>query len=389
MKTITGTPARKDKFFNRPKIRQQLIESIQNGENILISAPRRVGKSSILLDLVDSPEDNFYPVFIDTEAIDNAETFFKTILHAILDADKIENFKGFSKKDREKLGEWVNRIASFKIGNLVEVKVDKAPERSFYEKFIEFLTEYKIEDRQILLMIDEFPITVENIVQKSGPDAAINFLSQNRAIRQNPLFHEKIKVVYTGSIGLFTAVKKIGATDRINDVREVHIGPLNQKEAALFFTELMKETCRVTPNEEMIGYTLQKIEWWIPFYFQLLVRELSHLLDDEQPLTTAIINESFSNVIKHGDIYFEHFKSRLAKIFKSPEELAFVNALLLLLKKDSWVNINTIVNLANDEKYKAQNQLDSILEILIHDGYIVKNNNSYNFYSPILKAWWK
>ncbi|NOX48127.1 MAG: ATP-binding protein, partial [Chlorobi bacterium] len=71
MKVVLGHPARKKQFFKRKKIREDLIEKINNGSNLLISAPRRFGKSSILLDLIDEPIDSFYAVFIDSEHIDN------------------------------------------------------------------------------------------------------------------------------------------------------------------------------------------------------------------------------------------------------------------------------------------------------------------------------
>ncbi len=388
MKVITGSPARKDKYFKRTDIRRKLIEALINDENLLISAPRRVGKSSILLDLVDNPHEEFYPVFIDTEAVEDAEIFFKRILQAILDADKIDGFGKFTRKEKEKLSGWANRIAEFKI-SVISVKIEKAEEKSYYEQFTDFLDDLKLEGKKILLMIDEFPITVETIQQKSGTDAANHFLGQNRALRQNPVFQEKIKFVYTGSIGLFTAVKKINSTDKINDLRELKIPPLKREEAVLFFNELLKDECGIITTETITNYVLEKIEWWIPFYFQLLVREILNLCNAETTITKSIIDEAFTNVVKNGNIYFEHFKSRLIKIFKNPNELAFVNALLLMLKQTGWVGYSDIVNLSNDAKFHVMDELENILEVLKHDGYIVESNSKYNFYSPILKAWWK
>lgn len=77
MRITIGKPARGEKFFQRPEIRSKLKEAILDGSNILISAPRRVGKTSILMDLYDNPIDDYIIVYVDTEALDNEEDFLE------------------------------------------------------------------------------------------------------------------------------------------------------------------------------------------------------------------------------------------------------------------------------------------------------------------------
>jgi len=48
MKTVVGQVATGDKFFDRPGDIRNLWQKIKNGSNILLSAPRRTGKTSIL-----------------------------------------------------------------------------------------------------------------------------------------------------------------------------------------------------------------------------------------------------------------------------------------------------------------------------------------------------
>jgi uncharacterized protein len=385
MKTIVGSPARKERFFKRPDIRSYILTAIKNGENLLISAPRRIGKSSILLDLVDNPDEDLYAVFIDTEAIEDADQFFKLVIEAILHADHIEEFGHFNGRTKNRFTEWLNRVGRFKIGP-VEVGIEKAEKLSYYTELNNFLTDINLEGKKILLLVDEFPITVEKIQEKHGLQSARHFLSQNRALRQNPLFQEKIKFIYTGSIGLFTAVKKIDATDKINDLREIRIPALQKQDALQLLKELMREDCPINYSPETEDYILQKLEWWIPFYFQCMVRELYPIIITEgRPLDNTAIDEAFKNIAKNGNIYFEHFKSRLKKVFK-PEELKMANRLLVELKEQPC-DYRKSLNLAI--KYKVRDEHDNILEVLKHDGYIVEENDLYKFYSPILKQWWK
>lgn len=385
MKTIIGNAARKEQFFARPLIRKNILAALNRNENLLISAPRRVGKTSILLDLVDKPDESYYAVFVDTEAIDSSEEFFKVILKAILDTDKIEAFGFFNASIKEKLKKWAGRIAAVTIGPVgVEMKKEEA--KTHYEDFCEFLTDIKLEGKKILLMVDEFPITVEKIQEAHSTEEAIHFLGQNRALRQNPLFQEKIQFIYTGSIGLFTAVKRIKATDKINDLKEIVIPALNKENAIEFICSLLKDECGHEPADEMAEYILTKLEWWIPFYFQLMAREITDM-ENSTPLTKKIIDTAFERIVENGNIYFEHFKDRLQKVFKSPPTLAFVNEFLLAVKNNADINYEKMLNIA--ERHNCRNEADIVLDVLKHDGYIVEVNGYYKFYSPILKKWWK
>ncbi len=386
MKTITGSPARGERFFKRENIRRQILKAIGNDENLLISAPRRVGKTSILLNLIDNPDENFYAVFQNTEAVDNPEQFFKLILQCILNADQIEGFGHFSGKAKSKLVEWANRVAEISVAGF-GVTLEKNGKISYYDQLCSFLKDIKLDEKKIVMLVDEFPITVERIHEVHGIEIANQFLSQNRALRQDPVFQQKIKFVYTGSIGLFTTVKRINSTDKINDLREIKIPALSEEEAVQLITELASEECNTPFPKEIIEKILQKIEWWIPFYFQLMVREIVNLLEDKHELNEALIDKAFRQVGENGNIYFEHFKSRLLKVFKDVNHLGFVNELLLTIKERGSLNYDEIVNLAN--KFNILSDLNDVLDILKHDGYLVEENKIFRFYSPILKTWWK
>ena len=51
-------------------------------------------------------------------------------------------------------------------------------------------------------MLDEFPETLENIIETDGPEAGKHFLQSNREIRQNPEINQHVHFIYAGSIGL-------------------------------------------------------------------------------------------------------------------------------------------------------------------------------------------
>src|SRR5579859_6724626 len=53
MRNITGAPVEGDDFFDRPAILAKLRRDLDNLANILLVAPRRVGKTSLVLRLCE------------------------------------------------------------------------------------------------------------------------------------------------------------------------------------------------------------------------------------------------------------------------------------------------------------------------------------------------
>jgi uncharacterized protein len=185
MKTSIGSPARKEQFFKRIDIRKSIVDSILSGENLLLSAPRRVGKTSILYDLLDNPEENIYTIYLNTEAVEDNEKFFQRIINEILDSDKIENYGKFGKKTKDFLNTWAKKIASVNIGGFgLELNQTESP--SYYDQLVELLSGLNLEGNKLVVLLDEFPITVEHIHRKHGLETVKIFLDQNRSIRQHP-----------------------------------------------------------------------------------------------------------------------------------------------------------------------------------------------------------
>lgn len=80
MQIITGQSARKENFWKREKEITDILNKIEVGEHVLLVAPRRVGKTSIMHNLLDYTDNDKIYLYIDTESADNEQRILeKTI----------------------------------------------------------------------------------------------------------------------------------------------------------------------------------------------------------------------------------------------------------------------------------------------------------------------
>ena len=88
----------------------------------------------------------------------------------------------------------------------------------------------------------------------------------------------------------------------------------------------------------------------------------------------------------NGDIYLDHYRGRLSKVFNR-DELTLVHEILKKLTENQAINEAELYDLA--VKNHLETSFKNILMTLEYDGYIVENTDKkWRFYSPILKKWW-
>ena len=383
MKNVVGNPARGENFFNRDREVRKILESIDNENNIQIAAPRRVGKTSILFHMLDAEVEGYKYVYVDTEGVGSEEDFYKKMLKEIL---KVPGLQSAVKKFFNTAGSLARKIKSFKV---VDVEVEMQEDAtSYYDDLHHFLCGIQLEkgDRLVLL-IDEFPQTILNILGRQGTEAAIRFLQSNRTLRLHPDILNKVRFIYTGSVGLNHTVAAIDSTAFINDLNTLEIEPLSRKEAVVLLNELLAGRGTIIQPEAR-EYLLTKLEWLIPFHIQLLVQELLQLRPIDGTIQEHHVDKAFEEIVSNrNNNHFAHYHSRLKTQFKD-QELKYVLELLSVLAEEGSISRTRLVDMAFE--YYVNERYRSIVEILVYDGYLnnTANKDLYRFNSPLVRRWW-
>jgi len=382
MKNSVGQAVRGENFWNREHELASIWDAIDSGSHILLVAPRRVGKTSIMFNLQDNSKDGYIVVYVDTESADSENEFWQKLFNALME----EEFIGKIKKYTKKFGLFLEEISIDKISTKgVEFGDGTVVD---YSTAFENLVKELDNDKKLIIMIDEFAQTVENIIKYENDKSAQSFLRTHRALRQNSNLTNKVTFVYAGSIGLESVVAKMSATKLINDLNSIKINPLNPEEGQRFTRQLCRSVS-IEMSTDMIVLLLEKIEWLIPFYIQLLIQELKTLSREygSNEIDSEMIDIAMERALNHQHL-FANWRSKLKEGFKT-EGYLYAKEILNKISEEGTMTSLKIRNIATkhglDDDYAKE-----IVHSLVYDGYINNHDNvkEYRFNSPILKLWW-
>ena len=70
MRNVIGQPVEGEDLYGRDYELDRLWEHLENGEHILMLAPRRVGKTSLMLELLRAPRHDWNVINVDVQGRD-------------------------------------------------------------------------------------------------------------------------------------------------------------------------------------------------------------------------------------------------------------------------------------------------------------------------------
>ena len=381
-KVIIGQAVRGSDFYLRPRIIDDLIISLDKGNHILLAAPRRIGKTSIMFYLLDNPKQDYLIKYLITQSVNNENEYYKRIYKKVVEI--LNGSKGLWSQAKELIKS--KRISTITIEG---VTIDNV-EVNYYNELLLLLRSLELGSQKLIIMIDEFSETLENILKDEGEKKAIQFLESNRDFRQIPELHKKVQFIYTGSIGLENIVGRLNKLNTINDLYPYEVRPFTDIESKDLIGKLIEGSDLVI-DEIQKDNIINEIEWAIPYFIQIIIDEIDKIdwvvdENNQRIVNHEIIKKSVRNSLENRT-YYEHWLSRLRIAFKG-NEFKFVLDLLNTISEKQFIHKNDIVNLS--VKYQLQESYKEILNSLIHDGYVnnLKNSGEFRFNSPLLRKWW-
>jgi hypothetical protein len=345
-------------------------------------APRRVGKSSILFHLLDNPKEQLLISYYISESVNNENEFYKKLFYHILEKmNSLHKYTAIVKTLAKSFPSSVESIGpegiKFCQGNSVD----------YCNELRTLMQKTDLKDEKIIVLIDEFASTVENIERDEDDNAAIHFLETKRVLRQDPAVKNKLQFIYAGSIGLENIVSRMNKINLINDLSPLVVPQLTRSEA-LNLTNMIIDGSKISLSDDVFDHLLNVIEYWIPYYFQIILDESYKIVtaNDVAVITNADIDAAVKSALKQR-LYFEHWLARLRTAYKG-NDFSFVKELLNVISEKKKIPSSDVVNCA--VKHNIEASYNVLVNALKYDGYINNNDNpkEYCFNSSLLREWW-
>ena len=368
-------------FFDR----EEIISSAWNllkRSNLLLLAPRRVGKSSLLNRMHERSERR-----IQNAVSVGARRRGRTRLHKTTRSGLPRCIVVIRRKlghiFREHLPKDLELI--LKTG-LLELKAKNFDWRRPADELEALL---KTGDSQTLLLIDELPLLVGNIVkQDQGGTRAERFLLWLKRLREQ----YPVRWFFAGSIGLDSVARRLKLSGTIHDLQPIELGAFTPETARAYLMG-RGQFCQWTLTAETIDAVMDAVEWPIPFYLNLVFEQLRVVVAERQSSPSPeLVEVALQRLMQHGRTHFDHWDERLSKMLDD-RMVHYCEVLLgLACRETAGVAISTVdLRLSQevtDDRQRSE-LLAQLLDLLISDGYLVRNESIVRFRSALLRRYWK
>ncbi len=374
-----GPPVEGDDFFGREKEIRHANRLLDSSHSLLLSAPRRIGKSSLAKRLIEEKKNQGWKcVYIDLEGTTTEEGFLRLVIEAF---SKNGIWKQVAEGMSKGLTSVLERIEKISLGP-VELNLGKKEDQEDLYKNLKELIKH---DEDTFIVVDELTLFLAILNKReNGAEKVAFILNWLRSLRQ--VSKTKVRWLFCGSVGLrnFTSAMNLGYT--INDLMEFSLDELNRDEAAGLLLELCKSE-NVEMSEELIEYTLNKLYWNIPYFIQIIFSKLVEGYDDK--ITQEDIDIAYRKLCSEN--YLSTWSERLVEYREY--EVPARQILKLLSTQPAGVKRESMLNnlMTGQDATKIEvvdYTLSKVLEMLENDGYIMKKDSLRMFRSPLLRDYW-
>lgn len=397
----TGSPVSGDDFFDREWEFKQLTKSVQAQEHVLISAPRRVGKSSLMKKVLEwSRSQGYVAVDADVQDCKDESDFLEILAEAFRKSGIKAGWLSNIYKQINAFRNWLNGIKINVSTVGIEFSKSLPPEWRQTTKVFDELFEKLIENNQkVLVGMDELPIFLSRIMKIDSKDGSMRVdivLHWLRSMRQK---HPQIVWIICGSIGLDTFAEQHNLVGAINDLRLQRLGAFSDQDARTFL-KLLGESPKnpLKLRDETIDYIIEKVGWPLPYFLQLVFQIVDEMPPDDRSTEypSAKDVDKACEILYEADYskYFTHWVTRLNdQLPVSDVDVAEVILKAVSRNKGGLSRNKLLQQLIsrqpNTDIEKIEKQLTFLLDMLERDGYFLRTHSIYAFRSFLLREFWK
>ena len=388
-----------DRFFDREAELEALMERVHDGTHTLLTAQRRMGKTSLVRELLRrlEAEGDFETVFVDLEAANDAADAIAEI------AAQARSLKDSWSRISYDFANWfrgipghIDELGLHEFKLKLRAGMDAGNWQRSGDQVFDALAQ---NDRSVVLAIDELPILVNRMVKghdyqitperRQAADAFLSWLRRNGQAHR-----DRVCLIVSGSIGLEPILRQAGLSAQANIFAPLELHPWSH-DVAVNCLGSLADTYGINLIEDVRREMCRRLRCCVPHHVQQFFDSLhDHLRRDGRNIATV---DDVSTVYERdllsirGQIDLEHYETRLRMTLGTD---GYRNAIDLLT--EAAVNDGLLTNeairlhlaAAPLSQSEVDVKVDDILYSLEHDGYLERDSEGYRFVSGLLQDWW-
>ena len=386
-----------DDFFDREAELEALAERVKEGTHTLLTAQRRMGKTSLVRELLRrlGDEGAVETIFVDLE---DAYTSAHAIAEIALEARAAQSarrriwqvFKNSLPKDAEISGQLpgMDLRVKFRAG------VDTG---NWQHKGDQLFAALAANEKQVVLALDELPILVNRLLK--GDDytitperkrAADEFLSW---LRKNGQAHRgKISMILSGSVSLEPILQQAGLSAHANIFSPFDLKPWSEETASECLGALA-ETYGLDLSKEVREAMCKRLRCQIPHHVQRFFDVLHEDLRRASPKVASLddvqrVYESDMLGVR-GQMDMPHYEGRLRMVLGDEGCRVALDLLTEAAVAEGVLSDDAIARQRERQAEANPMPIEDALHVLEHDGYLERYEGGYRFISGLLEDWWR
>jgi hypothetical protein len=345
--------------------------------SVALLAPRRLGKTSVCRRLTAYPPDWAAVSMCDLEGTRSVLGF----LHQ-LHRDVVALLGEVAPVRAES---WLTAMTGQASAERLPARVPEPDWRRWLEALFDDVTTWSdVHDTHAIFIWDEFPLFLQDLHRTSEDRTAMVLLDTLRALRAR---HPRVRMVYTGSVGLHEVLHELAvdgyANDPVNDMAKVPVDVLEGEDAVELARALLRGIAihpNAPPNKLIVEALLAETEG-----HPLLLQRVAESLRHQRHITPSVVRRVFDELLDNAHDPFElsHYVERLGVYLGAGAQRTAERVLDALSLSDGCTLGELHARLAGD-----LDALRTVTRQLRRDGYIERAEGIFRFKRRYLQRYW-
>ena len=308
-----------DRFFDRETELGELKERVQSGTHTLLTAQRRMGKTSLVRELLRQLENegDYATVFVDLEAAnDPADAVAEIAIRAKPVQTVWRRIQSSFANHFRNIGGRIDEVALSELKVKLRAGIDAG---NWQHRGDQVFAALAASERPVVLAIDELPILVNRLLKgpdyratperKAATDAFLAWLRKNAQDHRGAVI-----LILSGSVGLEPILRQAGLSAHANVYSALELHPWTHDTSSRCLAALAR-TYQLDLPEDLRTEMCRRLRCCVPHHVQQFFDYLHQHL--RRVGSTTATTDDLSQVYERdllgvrGQVDLEHYEGRL------------------------------------------------------------------------------